>query len=54
MNDLLTKLGVFKQIQALFNICGELVFDYGDSYEHFARTFTKCPPCGIYGMREMT
>jgi hypothetical protein len=35
MNGLLTKLGISEEIQALFNIQGELRFDYGDSFEHF-------------------
>ncbi|MDB5143357.1 MAG: hypothetical protein JWQ66_2070 [Mucilaginibacter sp.] len=35
MNEILTRLGVSAEIQALFNIQQELRFDYGDSFEHF-------------------
>jgi hypothetical protein len=44
MNDLLTALGVSPQVQALFNI-GDLVFDYGDSFEQFECGFHKVPAC---------
>lgn len=36
MNKLLTKLGVSAEIQALFNVRGDLRFDFGDSYEHYS------------------
>lgn len=35
MNELLTKLGVSEEFQALFNVPDDLRFDYGDSYEHY-------------------
>jgi hypothetical protein len=35
MNELLTKLGVSAEIQALFNVSDDLHFDYGDSCEHY-------------------
>jgi hypothetical protein len=43
MNTLLTKLGVSPEIQALFNIGEELLFDYGDGFEHFYATGHKIP-----------
>jgi hypothetical protein len=43
MNKLLTKLGVSAEIQALFNIQGELRFDYGDSFEHFYQGGHRIP-----------
>lgn len=35
MNEVLTKLGVSPAIQSLFNIRGDLRFDYGDGLEHY-------------------
>lgn len=43
MNTHLTRLGVPPEIQAFFNIADELVFDYGDGYEHFGDGFHKIP-----------
>jgi hypothetical protein len=43
MNEQLTMLGVSAEIQALFNIRGELRFDYGDSFEHFYEGCHRVP-----------
>jgi hypothetical protein len=46
MNELLTRLGVPLDIQAFFNCSGELVFHYGDTYEHYGEGFHKIPTTG--------
>ncbi|NHA03247.1 hypothetical protein G7092_05560 [Mucilaginibacter sp. HC2] len=43
MNALLTRLGVSPEIQAFFNIGGELLFHYGDTREHYGEGFHKIP-----------
>ena len=43
MNELLTKLGVSLQVQALFNIKGDLLFDYGDGVEHYFERGHRLP-----------
>ena len=43
MNELLTRLGVPMDIQAFFNTTADLVFHYGDTYEHYGEDFHKIP-----------
>ena len=42
MNPLLTKLGVPKEVQTFFNI-DELLFAYGEHFEHFDAGFHRVP-----------
>lgn len=43
MNPLLTWLGVPPEIQAFFGAADELLFNYGDMYEHYGDGFHKIP-----------
>jgi hypothetical protein len=42
MNSILTKLGVPKEVQAFFNV-DELLFAYGEHFEHFDMDFHRVP-----------
>ena len=43
MNEVLKRLGISPEIQALFNLSTELIFNYGDDVEEFGEGLHRVP-----------